>query len=254
MPAPLITLLTDYGEADAFVGMLKGALLSRLPQARLVDLSHQPPSGDPATDLFRAALLLRRVYGYYPAGTLHLVGQDDGNGSGRALLALAGGQRFLAADTGVLGLVLEQHPDARVLAAAPAAPTTFLARDVLADWTARLAHGDAPETLAAPVSDWRRLELPHPAATASGWRGQVLHVDTFGNLLTNFTRAQLPAAAGRLELGGMSVTGWQEDYAHAALGEAFLIWGAEGWLEVSVRGASAAARFGARVGTDVLLR
>lgn len=259
MPAPLITLLTDFGEGDAFVGILKGALLSRLPEARLVDLSHQPPSGDAAADRFRAALLLRRVYSYYPAGTLHLVGQDAGDGSGRALLAQAGGQTFLAADTGVLGLVLEREPEARVFAGRPPeamAPATFLARDVLVDWAARLASGIPPEELAPPAADWRRLHLPQPVWESATLRGQVLHVDTFGNVLTNFTPASLPGAWTwrQLEIAGAAITTRHDAYAHARPGELFLIWGAEGWLEISLRNASAARCLGVRPGTEVVLR
>jgi len=259
MPAPLITLLTDFGEGDAFVGILKGALLSRLPEARLVDLSHQPPSGDAAGDRFRAALLLRRVYGYYPAGTLHLVGQDAGDGSGRALLVRAAGQTFLAADTGVLGLVLEREPEALVFAGRPPAamvPATFLARDLLVDWAARLAGGTLPGELAAPAADWQRLHLPQPVCAPALARGQVLHVDTFGNVITNFTPASLPGAWTwrQLEIAGATITTRHAAYAHARPGELFLIWGAEGWLEISLRHASAARRLGVRPGTEVVLR
>jgi|SRR6185312_3370637 len=240
MPPPVITLLTDFGDASAYVAMLKGGLLRRFPDVQLVDLGHHFR----ARPILEAAFHLLRVYTYYPAGTIHLVGIDEG--SARGLRAAAAGQIFLAADNGVLGPVLEREA-ARVWALAPDNPTTFLARDVLVPAAGgALAPG-------AEVTDWRRLPLPRPERTAAGSLGQVLHVDRFGNLLTNFTVADLPRPQATAEIGAQRVEGWREDYG-AAEGELFLLVGAEGWIEVSAARASAAERLGAAAGTPVLLR
>ncbi|HUX68189.1 MAG TPA: SAM-dependent chlorinase/fluorinase [Terriglobales bacterium] len=249
MPTTAITLLTDYGEASAYVAMLKGALLGHCPEARLVDLSHALAGDDP----FPAAFLLLRVYPYYPAGTVHLVGVDRGQGRSRALVASAAGQHFLALDQGALGLVLEREAAAAVWAVELAPRTPFVARDVLAPLAARLAQGSAGAQLGARVEDWQRLALPQPRRGSGGVEGQVLEVDRFGNLITNFTRAQ-GAQAAALRLNGVEIARWCHNYADAPAGELCLMWGAEGWLEVVEARASAAARLGAGAGTPAVLR
>src|SRR6185312_1497289 len=109
---PLVTLATDYGDTSPYVAMLKGRLLSLCPEARLVELTHHLPG----EDLFGAALFLLRACFYYPAGTIHLIGLDRGDGPDRALVAEAAGQRLVAMDTGVLGLALEHARDVTVRA------------------------------------------------------------------------------------------------------------------------------------------
>lgn len=272
MPLPLLTLLTDFGDADVYVGMLKGAILSRLPEIHLVDLTHRLPPN--RTGAFASALFLRRVYAYYPAGTLHLIGLDSSCSGApaqpprRALLAAAGGQYFLAADNGVLALMLSRETETAARAGTPppavyavpvTQPTTFLARDVLAPLAEQLARGAAASTLGQPVEDWQRLSLPHPQPIPSGGvQGEVLHVDPFGNLLTNVTPADMPRSAPgsepRLEVAGQIISCWANDYASAPPAELFLIWGAEGWLEISLRQASAAERLQAGIGTPVRMR
>lgn len=250
--SPLLALTTDFGDG-AYVAMLKGTLLRHLPNARLVDVSHRRPE----TGIRETALLLRRVYSYYPAGTLHVVGVDPWTGAGsgrrRVLIARAGEQCFLAADNGVLGMVLEREQGALVYAAAIEAPTSFLARDVLAPLAARLAHGAAAAELGAAARDWAELKLPRPRREAEGWRGEVLVVDDFGNILTNFTREQAGEKKA-VEIGGQRIERWAEDFAGLKAGELFLLWGAEGWLEIAVAGGSAAERLGVGAGTAVGLR
>jgi len=252
MPSALITLSSDFGESSAYVAMLKGALLRHCPEAYLVDLSH----GLPSDDAWAAAFLLLRVYPYYPAGTIHLVGTDRGLGPSRVLVASAAGQHFLALDQGALGLVLEHEPAAAVWAVALAPRPPFVARDVLAPLAARLAQGSSGAGLGPPVGDWQRLSLPRPRPSADGLEGQVLHVDRFGNLITNFTREHFPPGprAARLRIRGVEIARRCSSYADAPEGELCLLWGAEGWLEVVLARASAAQRLGAQPGTPAGLR
>lgn len=226
----LVTLATDFGSDSAFAAMLKGALLRRWPGVAICDLSHHL-EGD---DVWEAAWFLRRVCGSFPPGTVHLAGVDRG-GSARVLVAEAGGQRYLGMDTGILSLVLAVHPGAEVRAVVPARRTTFLARDVMVELCGGV-HGER-------IEDWRRLAWPESP--------QVLHVDGFGNLITNVTRAQAPAA---LEIEGTVIGAWAAQYGDGRAGDLVLVWGAEGWLEISELGGSAAGRLGARRGTAVRLR
>lgn len=245
----LLALYSDFGEGSAYVAMLKGRLWSLFPGFHLVDVSHRLPS----EPIFETALLLRRVYSHYPAGTLHLLGVDPGLGWRRALIASVAGQTFLAPDNGALGLVLEQQP-ATVWAAPFPQPSSFVARDVLASLAAELAQGATPDQLGLPVSDFEPLALPRPKRLPGGWEGEVIHVDGFGNLLTNFTSLDLLDARPVAELGAINVARWAQGLEANAGAEPFLFWGAEGWLEIALAGGSAAARLGARRGTKVRLR
>lgn len=250
MPPPLITLASDFGDASAFVAMLKGRLLGLCPGAQLHDLSHNLASDDP----WPTAFLLLRVYPYYPAGTVHLLGLDRGTGVRRALVATAAGQHFVALDEGYLGLVLAREPAASVYQVPIAPPGPFLARDLLAGLAVQLAQGVSAKRLGEPVADWQRLELPEPRPASGGAHaGQVLHVDRFGNLITNFTRATAPAPAV-LEIAGTRIAHWCTSFADAPPGQLCLLWGAEGWLEIILARASAAQRLRAEAGTVALLR
>lgn len=246
----LLALYSDFGEGSAYVAMLKGRLLSLYPRFQMTDVSHRLPS----EPIFETALLLRRVYSHYPAGTIHLVGVDPGAGWRRVLIASAAGQTFLGADNGALGLMLEQQAAASVWAAPITQPTTFMARDVLASLAAELAQGAIPDQLGQPCGDFEPLALPRPQRLPSGWEGEVIHVDGFGNLLTNFTHLDLLDARPAAELGATRVTRWAQGLHAEAVGEPFLFWGAEGWLEIAIAGGSAAARLSARRGTKVRLR
>ncbi|MGH9415661.1 MAG: SAM hydrolase/SAM-dependent halogenase family protein [Terriglobales bacterium] len=226
----LVTLATDFGPDSAYTALLKGALLTRWPGAVIYDLSHSLEGGD----VWGAAFFLRRVCGGFPAGSVHLVGVDRGD-SDQVLVADAAGQRWIGMDNGLLSLVLAAHPRASVRAVRPAPRTTFLARDAMVELCGG-EHG-------APAADWRRLELPADP--------QVLHVDRFGNLITSLTRAQAP---GALEVEGTVISAWAGEYGEGRTGELVLVWGAEGWLEISLLGGSAAERLGARRGTAVGLR
>ncbi|MGH9468471.1 MAG: SAM hydrolase/SAM-dependent halogenase family protein [Terriglobales bacterium] len=247
MPSPLITLSSDFGSASAFAAMLRGALLLRCPEARLVDLSHELESGD----IFAAALLLLRVYSYYPAGTIHLLALDRGAGPDRVLVAAAGGQFFIALDHGGLGLVLAQEPESRVWAVPLRERTTFVARDAMADIVEQVVHDPAyPPGMV--VTDWRRMELPRPVAEEGGVRAQVLFVDAFGNLVLN-VKAQAVGGWQGAEVAGIRLGRWRGHYGAAPVGELLLVVGAEGWMEIAAVGDSAAVRLGARRGTPVHL-
>ncbi|HWG38506.1 MAG TPA: SAM-dependent chlorinase/fluorinase [Terriglobales bacterium] len=246
MSAQIITLTTDFGSASAYTAILKGALLTRCPGANLVDLGHDFAPGD----TFGPAFQLLRSCFYYPAGTVHLVGLDPAAESefSRVLLASAAGQRFLAMDNGVLGLALEREPAAEVWTAPFEPRTTFAARDALVPLAALLFQGVQAQRLGSPAPDWQRLGLPRTRPTPDGILGEVLCADRFGNLITNVVAADAPRS---LAIAGTSVARWVRAYAELAPNQVGLLWGAEGWLEISAGGASAAELLGARRGTKV---
>lgn len=249
----LITLLTDFGDMDGFVGAMRGVIVSRTPAARLVDLAHHVPRGDIA----KAARVLARAAPCFPRGTVHCVVVDPGVGSSRrAIVARAGGQDFVAPDNGVLTDVLaalgpftaREIVDPRLMAAAPS--STFHGRDVFAPTAAALADGFAFVDVGPRCETIVRLDRSAPAGSPEGWIGTVIEVDRFGNLITDLPVAALPARV-RVELGGVCLGGFASAYAAVEPGELVVLAGSEGTLEIAVRDGSAAARLTVSAGEPV---
>lgn len=254
-------MLTDFGTQDHFVAAMKGVILGRAPDAALVDVTHEVPPQDVET----AAFLLLAAHDAFPPGTVHLAVVDPGVGSDRrAVVVDAGGQRFVGPDNGLFGPVLDRYPAARVHHAADGrlfrhpVSDTFHGRDVFAPVAGSLAAGLDAAEVGPEVGDPVRLDLPRPERTADGARGAVLHVDRFGNCVTNLSRAELPGAQPgadvRVEVAGRVVRGVRRFYAGAEAGEPFALWGSAGLLELSVNRGSAAEALGVRRGDTVRVR
>ncbi len=252
----LITLTTDFGLSDHYVGVMKGVILRRHPQARIVDLCH----GIEPYDLLGAALTLAAAYPYFPEGAVHVVVVDPGVGSARrALVAEAAGSLFVAPDNGVLELVYQRHPHlvralrTELFALQPTSQT-FHGRDVFAPAAAMLARGTPADSLGEPILDYRRLDLPSPRRLEPHrLQAQILKADRFGNLITNLRPSDLPAAF-EIAIGPARITVLRPNYAAAAEGEIFAIQGSSGYIEISMRQASAAQALGAGAGTVVEVR
>ncbi|HET6201349.1 MAG TPA: SAM-dependent chlorinase/fluorinase [Planctomycetota bacterium] len=260
MAAP-VTLTTDFGSRDAFVGVMKGVILGIAPDARIVDLSHEiaPQSTR------EAAFLLRASWSYFPAGTVHVVVVDPGVGSDRAILAARrAGHLFLAPDNGVLTAVLDgQEVEVRKLQAArfalPKVCATFHGRDVFAPAAAHLARGFPFEEVGPLLPGWRRLPLPKAERSADGTiRGEVVLVDRFGNLVTNVEADALaslgPPSSIEVEVGGERIRGLVPSYRYGERGRPSALVCSFDTLEVAVPMGSAAAVLGLGVGAGVLVR
>jgi hypothetical protein len=257
MPAPLISLLTDFGLTDTYVGQLKAALLRVCPGVVLVDLTHEVP----AQDVKAGAFLLWSAVEAFPEGSLHLAVVDPGVGSTRRAVAARTrrGDVLVGPDNGLLVPALEQLGglDAAVELSAPEywgprQSRTFHGRDVFAPVVGHLAAGVPLERLGRAVRDLERpFSFPPPGEENGCPVGEVLHVDTYGNLITNLPGAVLPARF-RVRLGSTVI----EDAPHAhyqavASGQPLSLVGSAGLLEVSVRDGSAAEVLGARRGARV---
>lgn len=246
-PNGVITLLTDFGLSDPFVGVMKGVILARFPEARLVDLCH----GIAAQDVIAGAFWLERSARWFAPGTVHVAVVDPGVGSARAALAVcSGGQYFIGPDNGLLSGALAK-PGVEVRAidlealGLPAPSFTFHGRDVFAPAAAELAAGHVRfdalgSTFAEPI---RELV---PAAVASRWRvaGEVITVDHFGNLITNIEAAAIATfAEPRIAAGGAELR-LVQTYSEAAEGESVAVINAFSVVELAARGGSAEARLG----------
>lgn len=244
----IITLLTDFGLDDTYVGQVKGAVLSIASSATLVDLTHAVP----VQDVVAGAYLLWTAVGAFPPKTIHLAVVDPGVGSSRrAIAARTGrGDYLVGPDNGLLTPAAERLGGIQQsveLATPTSASATFHGRDVFGPAAARLAQGASLADLGAPASDLVHLALPQPTDDA----GEVIHVDTYGNLVTNIRREQLRHDSAVVV--GHHVASIVPYYAAVAPNELLALVGSAGLLEISVRDGSAAERTGARRGTAVRL-
>jgi S-adenosyl-L-methionine hydrolase (adenosine-forming) len=246
--ATLITLLTDFGDADSYVAEVKGVLLSRVHGAALVDITHRVPPGD----LRAAQYILSRAWHTFPRETVHLAVVDPGVGTGRrALAAAAGGHYFVAPDNGLLSFL---PADARFVSLpipADAAPT-FHARDVFAPAAGQLALGAALTHLGQAIADPLRAPLPAPRAEGLVAIGEVIYVDRFGTLISNVPAALVGGGSGaRVKIAGTDVGALRRTFADVASGQLVAYVGSGGTVEIAVRDGSAAQKLSAGVGVDV---
>lgn len=260
MPVAIITLTTDFGTRDPFVGVLKGVILGIAPDARLVDLTHEVPPHD----VLEAALALEAAVPFFPPGTIHLAVVDPGVGSPRRPLAVsAGGQRFVGPDNGLFSFLFARGEWSAVSLERKAfrlarVSRTFHGRDIFAPAAAHLACGTPLTRLGDVVVD--PVDIPWPGAHRQGDAlvGEVVHVDRFGNLVSS-VRAEDLEAVGSSELLVVDVEGKPigpvvSCYADLAPGGGGAVIGSSGRLEIAVREGNALGLTGAGRGSKVLVR
>jgi S-adenosyl-L-methionine hydrolase (adenosine-forming) len=244
----VITLLTDFGLRDAYVGAMKGVILGVAPDARIVDISHEVAP----QDVVEGAWLLAAAFRYFPPGAVHVAVVDPEVGSNRrAVAAEAGGWRFVGPDNGVLSWALEDAGDVTAVELTndryfrPEVSRTFHGRDVFAPVAAHLASGVPLEDLGPRVHDLARLPVPEPVVERDRITCEIVHVDRFGNCVTGLTGAKLDAwAAGRpldVSVAGRSLGPPRATYAEVDPGEPLALVESTGRLEVAVRNGDAAA-------------
>lgn len=244
----IITLLTDFGGSDTYVAEVKAALLSRAPTATVVDVSHEVPPGD----VRAAQYFLSRTWGRFPAGTVHLVIVDPGVGSNRrALAASTDGHFFVAPDNGILSVVATGR-GARFVALPVLrdASPTFHGRDVFAPAAARLAGGTRLETLGSLVTTPQRL--PFPVARREGREvlGEVVHVDHYGNLISNIP-ADLIQPDMVFLVAGQAIGPLRRTFGDVAVGHPVVYLGSGGTVEIAVRNGNATNHLGTGMGAEV---
>jgi S-adenosyl-L-methionine hydrolase (adenosine-forming) len=258
---PIITLTTDFGSNDHFVGAMKGVILDIVPDAQIVDICHSVQ----AFDVLDGALTISQAYSYFPNRTVHVVVVDPGVGTARRpILASSDGYHFVAPDNGVLSLVYAResrmhvrHVTSEHYFLQPVS-NTFHARDIFAPVAAYLAKEVDSLKFGEEIEDYVRFNAPKPkAAGQNQLRGVVLKVDRFGNLITNITPQDVPvlfgsgAKAFRIKVGNREITEMHNAYAEGAPGEVFGVLGSMGFLEIATNRGAAAQLTGAGKGADV---
>jgi S-adenosyl-L-methionine hydrolase (adenosine-forming) len=251
VPLRLITLLTDFSNADSYVAELKGVLLSAAPGVTLVDVTHVIQPGD----IRGASHILSRTWHRFPAGTVHLAVVDPGVGTDRAALAIrSGGHFFVGPDNGLFSTVLRDATELVALPTPPDASATFHGRDLFAPAAAALALGHRLESLGAPFTGAAlRLQVTEPHYEGKSVVGEVLYVDRFGTLITNLTPELVPSYA-TLEIEGIDAGPLRRTFGDVATGGLVAYIGSGGDVEIAVRDGSAARRLGIGVGGRVRAR
>jgi S-adenosyl-L-methionine hydrolase (adenosine-forming) len=260
MTRPVITLTTDFGLTDPFVGVMKGVILGIQPAARVIDISH----GVPPYDIAGGAFTIAQAYRYFPKKTIHVVVVDPGVGSARRpLLAEMAGQYFIAPDNGVLSMVFGRESPLRVRHITAETyflhpvSRTFHGRDVFSPVAAYLAAGVTPAKFGKQIGDYLRASFDKPAHTGKHtWTGTILKADHFGNLATNFHIDQFPSIrthAFSLNAGLRTITRLALTFSECAPGELFAIVGSSGYIELAASEGSAAEALGCGAGSPVEL-
>lgn len=257
--ASLLTLTTDFGTRDPYVAELKAVLLSEgPPDLRLVDLSHELAP----FDVHAAALFLRAALPRFPAGTLHLVVVDPGVGSARRpLIVRRHDMTLVGPDNAVFSYLLDGSEELyeidRTRLAPRAISSTFHGRDLFAPVAARLACGEPPESFGTRVETAQRMAFPMVEMSGDVLHGRVIHVDRYGNLITNIAETMLRGFLGqaerrmRLAIGEQTIQALVDHYAEGKPGELVALIGSSGLLEIAAREASASAILRVEVGRGV---
>ena len=257
---PIITLTTDFGTNDHFVGAVKGVILDIVPEAAIVDISHAVQ----AFDVLDGAIAISQTYSYFPTGTVHMVVVDPGVGTTRRpIIASSDGYHFVAPDNGVLSMVYAKEERIHVRHITSdhyfhqPVSNTFHARDVFAPCAAYLAKMVDSHKFGDEIEDYVKFAAPRPKPVGENkLRAVVLKVDRFGNLITNLTPDDAPGlftgkAKFKLVVGGKEITEIRQAYAEGAPGEVFGIVGSMGYLEIAANRAPAAQITGAGKGSEV---
>jgi S-adenosylmethionine hydrolase len=261
---PLLTLVTDFGLRDPYVGEMKGVLLQVAPDLSLVDLTHGVAPGN----VREGAWILRKSWELFPPGTCHLAVVDPGVGGERLpIAAFAGGHYFVGPDNGLLTPALESAGgdwEIREITLReidrPRRGTTFDGRDVFAPTAARIATGMPLREVGPERRGLAEVASFAPASVGRDWELEVVRVDRFGNLITNGEETFLRETFGEdwrgvsVEIGDRTIEGIRVAYEECDAGEPLLSIGSCGTLEVSVNRGSARDRFDLRPGSRVLLR
>ncbi len=258
----IITLLTDFGTQDTYVGVMKGVIASLCPDATVIDLTHAVPPQDIATGAF----LLDVSVDYFPEGTIHVAVVDPGVGTARKPIGLRTAKAFFVGpDNGIFTLVLQRQKLLQAVCLEnpryhlPSISATFHGRDIFAPVAAHIACGVALEELGTPLTRLQRLPLPRIRVDWLGIRATVVHIDHFGNAMTNLTRTDYEAWRARWDVKEPVVQIMTSStqlpicrtYGDVPRGQPVALFGSSERLEVAVHGGNAAQVLNLRRGDAI---
>ena len=256
----IITLLTDFGLRDGYPGVMKGVIWKLAPQVHIADISHSIPP----QDIFQGALALSRTAPYFPPGTIHVSVVDPGVGTSRRPIGLQLGEHyFIGPDNGLFTFALQRAETAGSLIRVyhldqnsywlPEVSHVFHGRDIFAPVAGHLANGIPLEKMGTLIHDPIRLKIPHPEPIqGGGLRGQVIEIDTFGNLSTNLDKHLLtPLGDLQVHIGNLQIHGLVNTFGDRPLGTLIALYGTSHDLVISIVNGNAARALKVSVGDQV---
>lgn len=267
-PSPrIITLTTDFGTSDAYVGIMKGVIFSINPNVQIVDLTHAIPP----QDIYEAAFSIYAAHSYFPKGTIHIIVVDPGVGSDRqAIVSRTDNAFFVCPDNGVLSYLLQSvgneggQPMDSVAIQNSAyylleVSNTFHGRDIFAPIAAHLSLGVSLEDIGPPVQTLVQLPIPKINISGNILIGQIIKIDRFGNLITNISKGAFEAflnddATYEIRVGNAILNQLNSAYADAEIGEPLAIMGSLDLLEIAVNGGNAEKQFGLKRGETAVIQ
>lgn len=251
----IITLTTDFGVSDAFVGVVKGVILTINPKVTLVDITHGIPQGD----LDAAAFAVDQAYSYYPPGTIHVIIVDPGVGTKRRILNVHAGEHyFIAPDNAVLKYVFNRYPDAQVVSITndnyflPETSQTFHGRDIFAPVAAHLSLGVDMKEFGESIVDYLKGDITLPQKTENLVRGQIVYIDHFGNCISNISKDDFePERLQEINIKHFQFERLSRSYAEHHVAEPLAIISSHDYLEIAVRDGNAAKFLNIRKGESI---
>ena len=261
----IITLTTDFGTSDTYVGVMKGVILSINPNAQIVDLTHAIPP----QDIYEAAFSIEAARSYFPQGTIHVIVVDPGVGSDRqAIVSHIDTAFFVCPDNGVLSYLLHsvENEGAHAINAVaiqnrayclPEVSNTFHGRDIFAPVAAHLSLGVSLEDIGPPVQTLIQLPIQVPERSDNTLTGHIVKIDRFGNAITTISEtaiAGLEGASYEIRIGSTRLNRLNSAYADSDVGKPLAIIGSYGLLEIAVNGGSAEKQLGLKRGEAVIIQ
>ncbi|MBL7130358.1 MAG: SAM-dependent chlorinase/fluorinase [Candidatus Omnitrophica bacterium] len=251
----IITLLTDLGYKDNFVGVMKGIILGINPKVHIVDLCHEVEP----QDITGAAFALKTAYKYFPKDTIHLVIIDPGVGSQRLpILVKTKDYYFIGPDNGVLSLALEEQEIESIIYLdnyefhLRPVSNTFHARDIFAPVAVHLSKGISYQLFGKGIKDYKKIKLPKPIISSSSIVGEIIYMDRFGNLFTNISQdLRNKIKRPRIKIKDKLIRSIKSSYAQVKPNNLLAIWGSSGFLEIAVNLGSAKDKLIAKIGDKV---
>jgi len=253
-PDGIVTIATDFGVQDAYAGAVKGILLRINPRLRIVDITHQIPS----FDILEGAFNLNFYYRFFPRGTIHLLVVDPGVGGKRkGILIKSDDFFFVGPDNGVFSFVYDRENIREIRNLTNPAyflqrvSPTFHARDIFAPVCAYLSLGVEPKEFGTSAEVCYKFKFPEPVCGKDRLRGEIIHIDRFGNLISNISSDLLKDEKIRIKVGRRTIKGLGGFYAEAKKRELIALIGSSNYLEISVSQGSARKLLKARAGGKI---
>ncbi len=255
-PGNIITLTTDFGNKDGYAGAVKGVLLKINPHLKITDITHEISP----FNILEGALVLNSFYQFYPRGTIHLVVVDPGVGSKRkGILLQTDNYFFIGPDNGIFSLVYEKEKIRQVVDLTSSryflqkTSSTFHARDIFAPVSAYLSLGVRLEEFGSSSRECYKFKLPRPQYRGNRLEGEIIHIDRFGNLVSNISSELLPAERVQVRIGQRKIKGLNRFYAEKKKGELTVLIGSTNFLEIAVNQGDAQRLLKAKIGDKITI-